>query len=67
MEDSSCVNELTVRAEETVLGEASITQVGADVEGLAVSFGIGVVTGGGLAIADETGVRREGEDGIILT
>ena len=60
------MKEVTVRAEETVLGESSVTEVGADVEGLTVRFRVGVIARSGLTVTHETGVGREGEDGIIL-
>ena len=60
------MKEVTIGAEETVLGETSVTEVGADVERLTVRLGIRVVAWGWLAIAHETGVGGEGEDGIVL-
>ena len=38
------VEESSVGAEETVLDEVGVPKVGADVEGLALSFGVGIVT-----------------------
>ena len=63
---TSGVKTVTIRAEKTVLGEPSVPEVGADVERLAVGLRVRVVARGRLAVAHETCVGREGEDGIIL-
>ena len=56
---------LTVRAEEAVLGEVSLPEVDAHIEGLTVGFRVSVVALN-LAIADKARVGREGEDRIVL-
>ena len=60
------LKEVTVRTEKTVLGESSVTEVGADVEGLTVGFRVGVVARSRLTVTHETCVGRESEDGIVL-
>jgi len=60
------VEEGAVGAEEAVLGEAIVAVVSADVEGLAVSVGVSVVTLN-LSITDEGGLWWLCEDGVILT
>jgi len=60
------VEEGTVGAEEAVLGEAIIAVVSTDVEGLAVSIGVSIVTLN-LSIAKEGSLRRFSKDWVVLT
>ena len=61
------VEQGAVGAEEAVLGEAAIAVTAADMEGLALSLGVSVISTLGLAVTEERGVRNLGEDGIIVS
>ncbi len=59
------VEQGAVGAEEAVLGEVAVPEVGAHMEGLTVGLGVSVVALDPAA-AEEAGVGGEGEDGIVL-
>ena len=59
------VEEGAVGAEEAVLDEVGVAEVGADVEGLALGLGVGVVALD-VAVAGEGGVGGAGVDGVVL-
>ena len=61
------VEQGAVGAEEAVLGEAAVAITATDVEGLALSLGVSVVSALSLAVTEEGGVRNLGEDGIIVS
>ena len=60
------VKQSTIRTKEAVLGEVFTAKVGTDVESLALSFWISVVTLY-VSITEETRARRSGVDGIIFS
>ena len=55
------------KAEETVLGKTALTVSGTDVEDLALSFGVGIITAIDLAVAGKTGFRGLSIDGVVFT
>ena len=59
------VEQGAVGAEEAVLDEVGVAEVGADVERLALGLGVGVVALD-VAITTKAGLRRSGVDGIVL-
>merc|ERR1712203_610981 len=61
------VEEGSVGAEEAVLGEATGAVSSADVEGLALSLGVRVVTSIDLSVTEEARLRDLGIDGVVLS
>ena len=61
------VEESSVGAEEAVLGKTTSTVGGANVEDLAFSFGVGVVSTVHLAVTRKSGLRHLGIDRVILS
>merc|ERR1711976_239310 len=61
------VEDGTIRAEEGVLGKTALSVRGANVEDLAFSLGIGIVTSINLAITSETRFRDFGIDRVVFT
>merc|ERR1719273_2089929 len=61
------VEEGSVGTEEAVLGQTSGSVSSADVESLALSLGVSVVTSVNLAVTDESGLWNLGVDGIVLS
>jgi len=56
-----------VRAEEAVLGEPTLSVIGADMEGLAVGLNISVVASINLTVAEEGSLGNLGKDGVIVS
>jgi len=61
------VEDGAVGAEEAILGEAALSVSGANVENLALSLGIGVVSSVHLSVAGESGFGGFGVDGVVFT
>ena len=61
------VHQSPIGAEEAELVKAAVAVAAADVEGLALSLGVSVVSALSLAVTEEGGVRNLGEDGIIVS
>ena len=61
------VEESSVGTEEAVLGQTSSSVSSADVEDLALSLGVSVVTSVNLAVTDESRLGDLGVDGIVLS
>jgi hypothetical protein len=60
------VEDGSVGAEETVLGESSLAISGTDVEHLALGFGVGVVSSINLSVASKSRFRYLGENWVIF-